>query len=235
MTLFLAVAYWDIRYSICCIEKTETSRVLEIAAQKYFIGLDTNKQLQCYTISLIHLRIWLELVSSANTTHKSETDCWRNFTVWEQSFQKQLCRCTKGKKILFSRVKGLHKVSMTRNPSFNKEKRNNMHTDSQVYPQGKFITEPSIMLHPNSLCNIVFQMETFCLTIGVSLAKVCRSLMLLLTSLRTFFTWELRFWLAAYAHSTPILIKQLKQEHKHVISLLSDMSEWPCCPCVSQE
>lgn len=43
------------------------------------------------------------------------------------------------------------------------------------------------------------------LTTGVSLAKVCRSLMLLLTSLRMFFTWELRFWLAAYEHSTPIL------------------------------
>lgn len=43
------------------------------------------------------------------------------------------------------------------------------------------------------------------LTIGVSLAKVCRSLMLLLTSLRMFFTLELRFWLAAYEHSTPIL------------------------------
>lgn len=43
---------------------------------------------------------------------------------------------------------------------------------------------------------------------GVSLAKVCRSLMLLLTYLRMFFTWELRFWLAAYAHSTPILQKK---------------------------
>lgn len=131
MTLFLAVAYWDIRYSICCIEETETSRVLEIAAQKYFIGLDTNKQLQCYTISLIHLRIWLELVSSANTTHKSETV--GEFSPYENNLFKSNfagVACTKGEKILFSRVKGLHKVSMTRNPSFNKEKRNNMHTDS---------------------------------------------------------------------------------------------------------
>lgn len=43
------------------------------------------------------------------------------------------------------------------------------------------------------------------LTIGVSLAKVCRSLMLLLTRRRMFFTWELRFWLEAYEHNTPIL------------------------------
>lgn len=169
---------------------TETSRVLEIAAQKYFIGLDTNKLLPCYTISLIHLRIWLELVSSAIPPIRvrlivGEISPYEN-NLFKSNFAG--VACTKGEKILFSRVKGLHKASMTRNPSFKKEKRNNMHTDSQVYPQGKFVTEPSIMLHPNSLCNIVFQMETFCLTIGVSLAKVCRSLMLLLTSLRTFFT-----------------------------------------------
>lgn len=48
------------------------------------------------------------------------------------------------------------------------------------------------------------------LTIGVSFAKVCKSLMLLLTYLRMFFTWELKFWLAAYAHSTPILKNKIK-------------------------
>lgn len=147
----------------------------------------------------------------------------------------QVLRAQKVRKFSFPVWKDYTKPAWQETPVSTKKKRNNMHTDSQVYPQGKFVTEPSIMLHPNSLCNIVFQMETFCLTIGVSLAKVCRSLMLLLTSLRTFFTWELRFWLAAYAHSTPILIKQWKPEHKHVICLLSDMSEWPCCPCVSQE
>lgn len=55
---------------------------------------------------------------------------------------------------------------------------------------------------------------------GVSLAKVCRSLMLLLTYLRMFFTWELRFWLAAYAHRTPILRR--------------GPTQWPLClhwPC----
>lgn len=57
------------------------------------------------------------------------------------------------------------------------------------------------------------------LTIGVSLAKVCRSLMLLLTSLRMFFTWELRFWLAAYEHSTPIL-KATKPEGRGVTLVL---------------
>lgn len=59
-------------------------------------------------------------------------------------------------------------------------------------------------------CTDVHKWKNVTLTMGVSLAKVCRSLMLLLTYLRMFFTWELRFWLAAYAHSTPILQKKGK-------------------------
>jgi len=49
------------------------------------------------------------------------------------------------------------------------------------------------------------------LTAGVWLAKVCRSLRLLFTSFLTLFSWELRFWLAAYAQRTPAL---MNKQHK---------------------
>lgn len=54
------------------------------------------------------------------------------------------------------------------------------------------------------------------LTMGVSLAKVCRSRMLLLTRRRMFFTCELRFWLAEYEHSTPILRESQEAERRRV-------------------
>lgn len=69
-----------------------------------------------------------------------------------------------------------------------------------------------------------YRTQSLCLTIGVSFAKVCRSLMLLLTSRRMFFTWELRFWLAAYAHSTPILTEDKHQHYELSVSMIHQVT-----------
>lgn len=80
-----------------------------------------------------------------------------------------------------------------------------------------FIHIYSISINPSIYPRFMMQYSIEVLTAGVLLAKVYKSLRLLLTSLLMVFSWELRFWLAAYAHRTPALGLEKRENPPKII------------------